>query len=542
MMRKIPNREYPYYKVPEVETIRELACFAKNEGSDKTVFYRGKDNEEPITYGEFYSMVESLGTFLLNKGLKNNQIAVLGEDSTEWCLAYFAIACSGNVIVPLDKGLSKEELYHSISFTECKAVFYSKNSEEFADYFKEKNPDLLYLCMDGIYDNVQEGKALIEKGDSSFADLVIDKNQLAAIVFTSGTSGTQKGVMLTHYNVMSDLVAAAKHVEQIHTMFFLPFHHTFVWTGFLSCFATLADGHVCSNMKRFTSDIKRFAPEGFELVPMAAELIHKNIFNSARRQGKEKKLKFGLKLSRFLMAIGIDKRRDIFKDVIEQFGGNLSTLVIGGAAMDPQIEKDLYYLGFNPAVGYGITECSPVVTTNRIHDFRFGSVGKPIPCCKVRIADPDEEGNGEIQVSGPNVMMGYYKDEEATKEVFDGEWFKTGDVGHFDKDGFLYITGRKKNLIVLSNGENISPEELEIKLSHIPYVKEVVVYEENNKIVAEFYLDEENDPKAKEKIDADVLAFNKSMPLSKNINKIKIRDIPFEKTTTMKIKRYLIKK
>ena len=242
------------------------------------------------------------------------------------------------------------------------------------------------------------------------------------------------------------------------------------------------------------------------------------------------------------MSIGIDKRREIFKEIHDSFGGNLEVIICGGAGLDTKIEKDFYDFGIQILNGYGITECSPVVAVNRPHDYKFGSVGKILPCNKVKIADPDKDGAGEILVSGTNVMKGYYKDPESTAEAFDGEWFKTGDYGMIDEDGFLFITGRKKNLIILSNGENVSPEGIEQELMRLPYVKEVVVYEEDGHIVGEFYLDDENYSEAKDMLKNDVDLYNRSAPKHRNLARFKIRNIPFVKTTTMKIKRYLIDK
>jgi long-chain acyl-CoA synthetase len=241
------------------------------------------------------------------------------------------------------------------------------------------------------------------------------------------------------------------------------------------------------------------------------------------------------------MKFGIDRRRSLFREVHENFGGRLALIICGGAALDPETEKGLYDLGIQVLNGYGITECSPIVSVNRNHHYKFGSVGLPLPCNRIKIDDPDENGIGEIMVAGSNVMLGYYKDPEATKEAFAGEWFRTGDYGRIDKDGFLFITGRKKNLIILANGENVMPEELEMKLGRLEYVVDVVCYEENGSITAEFYLDEEHFSDARSRLEEDIGIFNRTMPMQNNISGVKIRDIPFEKTTTMKIKRYLLK-
>ncbi|MBO7677779.1 MAG: AMP-binding protein, partial [Erysipelotrichaceae bacterium] len=387
----------------------------------------------------------------------------------------------------------------------------------------------------------EEGQKIIENGDDSYDRLVIDKNDLATIVFTSGTSGDMKGVMLTHLNLMSDTIACCKCVRSHDTQIFLPLHHTFPWAS--AMFPILVNGgtvHFSSNMRRIMKDLQTNKPQNLSAVPMMVEMIYNGIWTNAINNKQENKLRFALGLSRFLMMLGIDKRKQIFKQIHDGFGGNLEYIICGGATLDKKIEKDFYDFGIQVIVGYGITECSPVVAVNRPNDYRFGSVGKVIPCNKVKIADPDKDGIGEILVSGTNVMQGYYNDPEATTEAFDGEWFKTGDFGRLDKDGFLYITGRKKNLIILSNGENVSPEGIELKLMRLPYVKEVVVYEENGEIVGEFYLDEENYSEARTMLKNDIDYYNHSVQKYRNIARFKIRDIPFIKTTTMKIKRHLI--
>lgn len=248
-------------------------------------------------------------------------------------------------------------------------------------------------------------------------------------------------------------------------------------------------------------------------------------------------LKKGIKISNFLLKFGIDIRRKIFSEVIENLGGNLEIIICGGAFLDEKYERGLYELGIQVINGYGITECSPVVTCNRLDNFKFGSAGKALECNEIKVHDPDEDGVGEIYVRGTNVMMGYYNEPEATAEIFDGEWLKTGDYGYIDEDGFLFFRGRKKNLIVLSNGKNVSPEEIEDKLSGIDYVKEVVVYEENSAITAEFFLDDVSTPDAKNRIKSDVNVLNKKLPQFKRVSRIKTRDVEFPKTTTLKIRR-----
>ena len=280
-----------------------------------------------------------------------------------------------------------------------------------------------------------------------------------------------------------------------------------------------------------------YHPQNFSAVPLAVETIYKKIWFTAKKSGREEMLKKGLKISNFLLKLGIDKRRKIFSEILNNLGGNLEMIVCGGAYLDEQYEKGMEAFGIKIINGYGITECSPAVTCNRLDAYKVGSVGIPLPCNEIKIKDPDEDGIGEICVKGKNVMVGYYNDPEATAEVFDGDWFLTGDYGYIDEDGFLFFKGRKKNLIILSNGKNVSPEEIEDKLSTIDYVKEVVVYEEKGYITAEFFLDTVETPDAKGRIKADVNEINRKMPSYKQVTRIKTRDNEFPKTTTLKILR-----
>ena len=538
------NKPYPYYDIPEVDTLRGLIRYGEENGGKHTIFYTGRQNDEPVSFIEAGGRIRAIGSFLLERGYTGRSIALLGENSTEWCLAYFGITNSGNVAVPLDKELPQEELAELVRHCDCAAIFYSEKFKKTVDYFDSlggATAEIAHFPLSALDGYIAEGERLLTQGSTAFDDVCVTPDTLACIVYTSGTSGKSKGVMLTHGNLASDVVATCKCVTARNTQIFLPMNHTFSWaSAMFAAFLYSVDAHISPNMKRVVKDLNRNKPQNISAVPLMVEMLHKGIWQNARNQGREGDLKRALFLSRALMKLGIDLRKQLFKLVHQSLGGNLEMIICGGAALDEKLQRELFDMGINVINGYGITECSPVVAVNRNHDFRFGSVGKPLPCNRVMIHDPDEKGIGEIYVAGSNVMKGYYKDPEATAEAFDGEWFKTGDYGRMDEEGFLYITGRKKNLIILANGKNVSPEELEQKLGRIEYVKEVAVYEEDKDITAEFYLDEERFPDAKERLDEDVKRFNGKMPASKNIHRVKLRSIPFEKTTTMKIKRYLL--
>ena len=537
----IKNGTYPLYEIPDLWTLRELVANGREKGPDTTAFYRGKNNDIPLSFGEISDLIEALGTFLLDQGFSGDDIALLGENSTEWVLSYFAVTNTGNVAVPMDTGLKGDELAELAEHCECRALFCSDKYRKIAEQIAGRCPDAKLFRIEDVYGYAGEGRRLIGGGDDSFSRVETGRDTPACIVYTSGTSGKKKGVVLTHGNLASDVVAACRYVEGDNSQLLLPLHHTFAWaSAMLAAFVYIKDLHINGNLRHIVKDFQTNKPQNVSAVPMMAELLYKGIWNNAKKTGQDRKLKRGIGLSRFLMKLGIDKRRELFAQVHENFGGRLEIMICGGAALDPELQQGLHDLGIEVLNGYGITECSPIVSVNRNRDYRFGSVGKPLPCNKVKIDCPDDKGIGEILVSGSNVMKGYYKDPEATAEAFDGEWFRTGDYGRLDEDGFLYITGRKKNLIILANGENISPEELEEKLLRIEYVDEVVVYEDDNNITAEFCLNEKDHPDARSRIDADVKKFNKTVSKSRNIGKIRLRDEPFEKTTTMKIKRYMI--
>ena len=546
-MSLMSNKPYPLYEMPVVYTLRELVENGREKGEFVTAFYRGKQNDQPITFGDCSRIIERLGTYLLSLGFNSDHIAIIGENSTEWVLSFLSVTNSGNAAVPVDRGLPNEDLAELVLHCDCKAIIYSEKSRKTIDYFQglgKPYTDIMYLPLSEFDAYVAEGERLLDDGNTQFKDAgdIIGRDTLASIVYTSGTSGRMKGVMLSHGNLASDTVGACRIVEGENAQLLLPLHHTFAWASqMLAAFIYIKDLHISGNLKHILRDFQRNSPQNVAAVPMMVEMLYKGVWDTAKRSCSDKRLKRGIRLSRFLMKFGIDIRPSLFREVHENFGGRLALILCGGAHLDPEIEKGLYDLGIQVLNGYGITECSPIVSANRNYHYKFGSVGLPLPCNRIKIEDPDENGIGEIMVAGSNVMLGYYKDPEGTEEAFDGEWFRTGDYGRIDEEGFLFVTGRKKNLIILSNGENVMPEELEMKLGRLEYVVDVVCYEEKGSITAEFYLDEEHFPDARSRLEEDIDIFNRTMPIQKNISGVKIRDIPFEKTTTMKIKRYLLK-
>ena len=346
--------------------------------------------------------------------------------------------------------------------------------------------------------------------------------------------------MLTHGNLASVVTSSCKCFQGGNSVGFLPLNHTFSWVATIfAAFIIITYGYICVDIKNLVKDFQTHHPQNFSGVPLVVETIYKRVWKTARKTGREEVLKKGIKISRFLLKFGIDVRRKLFAQVHEQLGGNLKYIIVGGAALDPEYEQGLYDLGIQVLNGYGITECSPAVTTNTMENHKSGSVGRPLPCNEIKINDPDEDGVGEIYVRGSNVMRGYYKDPEATAEAFDNGWFKTGDYGRIDEDGFLFFVGRKKNLIITNNGKNVSPEELEDKLSQRCHaIHEILVSQEGNKIVAEVYPYYEDYGKEADQLIKDAVnQFNRDMPRWKNIDRLDFRTEEFPKTTTLKIRR-----
>jgi len=533
------NKNLPTYK-----TIKEIVVTGTQRGGDKRqyVFLDKNKNECERSFNETWDEMSAIGTVFSRRGLNGKKkIVIIAENSYEWMIAYYATLVGGNITVPMDCKLPAEDLADQIIRCGCDALVYNSKFNAMIEDFKKNSdiPEMLYFNISEEYEAMlAEGRKAIADGDTSFEDAEVKPDDLACISFTSGTTAKSKGVMLTHFNIASNCSSSCRALSGRHAIGFLPLNHTYAWVSALFSSYILSEwGYLCDGIKNIQGDLKKYQPYNFSGVPLVVETIYDRVWKTARKTGREDILKKGIKISNFLMKLGIDRRRKIFKTIHDNLGGNLNMIVCGSANLDPKYEKGMHDFGIEIYNGYGLTECSPAVTCNRPDKYRFGSVGTPLDCCEIKVINADEEGVGEICVKGTNVMVGYYNDPEATAEAFDGEWFKTGDFGRIDEDGFLFMIGRKKNLICLSNGKNVSPEELEDKLSRIDYVKEVLVYEEKGKIVAEFFLNEEDYPNAKSRINGDVNEFNRNMPLFKNIGKVKVRDVEFPKTTTMKIAR-----
>ncbi|MGN0404093.1 MAG: AMP-dependent synthetase/ligase [Bariatricus sp.] len=518
-------------------TLKELLIFgAQTYPDDPAFLYKEKKEEIVVSYRQFKNDVDGLGTWFYQNGYKNCKIAVFGENSYPWIVTYFSAVCGKNVIVPIDKDLSPEGIAELLADSESRFMMYSDQYEDIAQAVNEMTPGNVQLCcMKRIWELISQGRKIIEAGDRSYIEEEIQEDDLASIVYTSGTSGKSKGVMMSHRNFCSNTYGScdAVDIKSGTALLLLPLHHTFgLVTNVFSAIAYGYPLYINRSLKRLLSDIQKVKPYLLCAVPLMIELMHKKIWETSRKEGKEVTLRRLMKFSDILLKCGIDVRRKLFKSVLDAFGGNLELIVSGGAPIEEKYIRDFRSLGIIVQNGYGITECGPVVSVTRGRFPTIGSVGTPLCCNQIKISD-----EGEILVKGENVMQGYFHNEEENRNAFDGEWLRTGDLGHIKK-GELYITGRIKNLIILSNGENLSAEAIENEIYRkIPYVKEVIAYGENGVIVAEVYLDEETTD-AKERIHEDIRALNRQLPQVKTIGKIVVRDTEFPKTSTKKIKRY----
>jgi len=513
-----------------------------------------------VSFNTLRRDVRSLSSKLISMGCTGRHCAVIGKMSYEWVLLYFSLMSIGAVMVPLDKDWKGEELANTAETADVSFLFCDEDIKDKAELISNAvslQCPTVFMCALENESNVTTLKALGEmefkKNKDAYFNAPIDAYALSLLVFTSGTTGKGKGVMLSQDSILSDIADVLPYVDYgKKTVGVLPPHHTYGSTILFAGHAMIgAEIYISSGLKYITRELKSEAPEHLVLVPLYLETFYKKICASVEEKGKTRALKNLMRMSRGLGYVGIDAKRKMFSSVTSAFGGKLKTVISGGAPINPEIVEFFDSLGIATLNGYGITECSPIVAVNRSRNSVEGSVGRVIDIDSVKIHNPDENGEGEILVKGANVMLGYYKDEKATREAFDEEgYFKTGDYGRLDKNNVLYITGRKKNLIILSNGKNVYPEEIEGALSQTPGIVDIVVYEgqsrrglEYNAIVAEIFPDTEYFKQnkisdIKEYFKKAVAEYNKSAVPYKKIGHIKVRLEEFPKNTLRKIMRF----
>lgn len=561
------------YQADEIKDFRELL----NRSAEKypnNVAYKfkenlGKPNQKVVnkTYKEVKEEVVALGTKLLDMGLEGKKIAVIGNNRYEWCESYLAVTTSNMVIVPLDKALPANEIKSLIERSKADAIIYeNKYNEVFENLKNEGNETLKYYINMDLKDDkdgvlsfrklIDSGKELIKNGNKKYDEVKIDNEKMSILIFTSGTTSMAKGVMLSQKNIASNILAMAKMSKMYPNdvlLSFLPLHHTFECTiTFLYGFYSGVTVAFCDGLKYIAKNLEEYHVSVFVAVPLVLETIYKKIRKGIKDQGKEKIVNIMSKLANFLLIFHIDIRRKVFKSVLDQLGGKLRIAYFGAASMDKTAIEGYNSFGIETVQGYGLTETSPLLSAETDKQKCPGSVGMAPYNVQIKLEDVDGKGVGEIVAKGPNVMLGYYENPEATAEAIKDGWFHTGDLGYFDKDGFLFIAGRKKEVIVLKNGENVFPSDIEFLVNKLPYVQESILYpKENSKgeitLGIKIVYDEEaikekfgekNKTEYKQAIWEDIKEINRNLSVFKRIKELKITTEPLEKTTTQKIKRF----
>lgn len=555
------------YKCLEIKNLKDMLKKSGEKYGEKNAYKirLEKNKYKTYTHKDVRQMINYLGTRLIDLGLKNKRIAVIGENRYEWEIAYLSIVCGTGIVVPLDKSLPQNELEKVIERSGVEAIFYS---EKYTDILKTivgrgiGNLKTL-ISMDlkhhteGIYSQnelISEGKKLVENGNKSFIDATIDNEKMSIMLFTSGTTSDSKIVALSHKNLVSNLMDIASSLDINSSdvfLSFLPLHHVFECTvGFLFSLYVGAETVFCDGIRYIVDNLKEYKVSVMASVPA----IYERIFKIIRREiAGSNNLEEILENEEKYKKSSMEEKKKVFKDIHDMLGGNIKLLISGAASLDKEIEEKYRNLGLNLVQGYGLTETSPVIGigTNKYH--KVGSIGKTVPSVEAKVVDCNKEGIGELIVKGPNIMIGYYQNEEATKKAIVDGWFYTGDLARIDEEGYIFICGRKKNVIVLKNGKNIYPEEMENLINKIEGVEESFIYgkqlssdKENIKIYAKIVYDEEVVKNAykvqsKEEIHREIAnkirEINSLMPKYKAIRGFSLTKEPLIKTTTNKLKR-----
>lgn len=546
-------------------------CHLLRRHGDKVAYTYFDKNKQlcDITYHKLYRKVLKMAAGLTDAGYAGKRIAIIGETSVEWISAYLAVLCIGGVAIPMDKELEIPVIEGFLETAEADGIVYSRSFNGKFESAMKNHPTLkLFVAMDPDEAEIERGAVsshmlrtkgyeLVNKGYT--LPKVENRDKMAEMLFTSGTTGTSKCVMLSQKNVFSVVNAACETVDfnpDDVIVSVLPIHHTYELAVTLA--ALVYGVHICINdsLTHVLRNFQLFKPTGLVLVPLFVYTMYKRVWAEAKRSGRDKKLKLGLGASKAMMSVGLDKRRQLFGEVLDAFGGRLEKIICGGAALNPKMIEFFDGIGISIYEGFGITECAPLTFVTPYYARKFGSVGPAVPCCQGRIGNGEinEKGyvEGEIQIKGDNVMLGYYKNPEATADVFTSDgWFRTGDMGYMDNDGYFYITGRLKSVIVLENGKNVFPEEIEEYLGNIELIAEsVVVGRQSGSAVLltaivfpdhTKFANDTSDEDIKAAIEKEINNMNKKLPTYKQIKQIEYRTVEFEKTTSRKIKRHLVK-
>lgn len=558
------------YKIREVTDIRHMIDSSEELYGDKEAFLvKNKPGGvyEKISYRQLKRDIESLGTALVDAGLKGKKIAVIGENRYEWVISYFATTNGTGVIVPIDRELQSEEIAGLLSRAKVSAIIFSgKYEKTVEDAIKEVDSIECVIGMDAMENEgnvislmqfIIKGRELLSKGNNDYISAEIDPDAMAALLFTSGTTGMPKGVMLSHKNLVSNVMHMSQYVgftPEHRGLSVLPMHHTYEFTCHIM--TALYQGMsvaICEGLKYIVKNMAESEATVLVGVPLIFEKMHKKVWKQAESSGKAKKMRRAVSISKKLGGENIKATKKLFSAVHSAMGGKMELFIAGGAPIDPEVIRDFTAMGMNMIQGYGMTENSPIIAVNKDRYHKADAAGFPLPGTDVLVIDRDDEGIGEIICRGPSVMLGYYEDPEATSDVLIDGWLHTGDFGYMDRDGFLYVTGRKKNLIVTKNGKNISPEEIEYYLLKSPYIEEVVVWgKEDEKsgdtiVCADVFPSFEhvkeahgdlNEDELRKIISVEIDKVSDKMPTFKRVKRFEIRNEEFEKTTSQKIKRH----
>lgn len=565
------------YETKKFKTIKEIFEKSTTEFSKEVFMLEKFDHKEPfteITYSKFREDVIGLGTGL-NKilGLKDKRVVIIGENTYHWYVSYMAMLCGTGIAVPVDKELPPNEIENVVKRAKASAIIYSKKKEEVIKKIKDNLTDVEYfiemnsddtICGKDVGANyvIDQGKRIVESGDNSYMEIEIDPEEFKVLIFTSGTTSQAKGVMINNKNLAQNVNVVAAYVylnEKDRLFSVLPLHHTYESSiGFLLPMSVGASIAVCEGLKHIVPNLKDTKPTAMLAVPLLIENLYKKINENIVKSKKDKLVKSMIHITNALKGVNVDIKRKVFKEIYDNLGGNIRIIVSAAAPIDAKVGKWVQDIGISFLQGYGLTETAPIAALTPEFDPRVGSAGKAVTCAEIKIADPNEKGEGEVLIKSDTLMIGYYEDEKATNEaieIIDGErWFHAGDIGYLDEDGFLYITGRSKNVIVTQNGKNIYPEEIELMLGSIEEIKECMVYGKEQadskellisvKVIPDYEKIEEKygkglqDEEIHKIIWEEIKKVNKKLTSYKAIKNLEIKKDEFEKTTTLKIKRF----
>lgn len=526
---------------------KELIDYRIEKAGDIPIYsYTGEDGSlVTVMPAEYKRQYQAMSTWIYEQGFHRQNIAILAENSYAWVLTMQSIVCSNNVVLLLDKTMEIEHLANLLQTGEGKAIFYNNATKEKAISLNEKfNIPIYPIDNPEIY--ISEGRKLLDAGKTECINQKLDGKAMAFIMFTSGTTGVSKGVMLSQYNLIASITGASEMLDiSGKQVYVLPFNHIYgVGSSHLCAVFLGTTLYINTNMRNLFKDFMEQKPRLLIVVPLIIELMYDQLWKQIRKSGMKEKVLEMIEENDRKGNVTPEEKREMFKDILALFGGKLERMVSGGAPLQAKFFKGFSDFGITIYEGYGITECSPVLSVNCEKLCKAGSVGKVVAGSAISIENPDADGMGEICAKGDNVMLGYFNMPEQTKEAMKDGWFHTGDKGWMDSEGYIYITGRLKNLIILSNGENVSPEEIEQKLYEIEAIREVIVYEKDNKIAAQIFLNEDylklqGWTDGEQRVRDAITALNRTVPPYKIISIVEFRDTPFERTSSNKIKRVL---